>query len=224
MRAPQDEVPVVLPLAAVLAQTEHVALVLTDVRVHREGVELGVDRMLRRGELDDEAWWAIEPRFSGHFRGGPMPSVVAPLRFGLELADGTRVVDEGVPHFRPPAEDLPHDAFTVARTGGGGGGGEEFRAMRDGLWLYPVPPAGPIALVLRWPDLGIAETRFEIAAQDWPSLASQARPVWPDSPSPGSGLSGRGWAVMLPSDSPEAEPDGPSPAATPEPEPRDSTS
>jgi len=50
----------------------------------------------------------------------------------------------------------------VLRAGGGAGGAGNWR---QSYWLWPLPPAGPLAFVCEWPAAGIPVTRHEIDAR-----------------------------------------------------------
>lgn len=56
---------------------------------------------------------------------------------------------------------------------GGGGGDERRHSGSSRLWLWPLPPPGPIDLVAEWRQRGIAESR--IALDGGPLLAGVAR-------------------------------------------------
>jgi len=98
------------------------------------------------------------------------------LRYGVELADGERVFAE--PFFSPSAGPTESQRHVLSRLGGGGGGGGRTYSLTDGLWLWPLPPAGPIVLVVQWPAVGIGEHRVTIDAAQIDALAEQAHPLW----------------------------------------------
>ena len=43
---------------------------------------------------------------------------------------------------------------------GGAGGGPQGYSSTDRLWLWPLPPEGPIEFVMQWPALGVEELRY----------------------------------------------------------------
>lgn len=176
---PEDDLPVLLPASEVLAVTEHVAIVLVGAFVHREGVELRVERRLRRLGLSHRDWQDLAARFAEH---GPLGEASEPaerLRYGVVLGEGERVLDGspfvpgGDPWVRPTGHSL-------ARTGGSGGGSEHRYSFSDGLWLWPLPPDGPIELVLQWPALGVAETRAVLDGSSIRGLAARSTALWPE--------------------------------------------
>lgn len=176
---PGDELPVLLPVGEILAATEHVSIALIGALVHREGVELRVERRLRRHGLPLRAWNDLVGRFTEHGMFGPPEDPAARLRFGLVLGDGEQVLD-GSP-FVPGADpSTPPERHSLTRNGGGGGGGGSSYSGSDALWLWPLPPEGPVELVMQWPALGIDETRAVLDGSSIRELAQRAAPLWPD--------------------------------------------
>ena len=174
--APEDELPAMLPVAELLAVTDHAAVVLAGVAVYSGGVEFRIEGHLRRGDLSAEDWRALcEALIEHHPYGGDRS---ARLRLGVELGDGEQVLAD-----RPFSWDIDPDAepqgHVLTRTGGGGGGGGRTYTYTDRLWLWPLPPAGALDLVLQWPAIGIGETRLSLPAAEILDAARRARPFWP---------------------------------------------
>jgi hypothetical protein len=162
---PDNELPVGVPVAALLARTDDVAVALVGAQVYSSGVSLDVVVSARSVTED-----LHEHVFGGRRGRG--------LLLGVEFADGRRGTLHG-------------DAGDVLLTSRGGGGGG--RSVQQGFWLHPVPPAGPLSVVVLAPGLGLAETRTELdgtllaAAVDdvvelWPWVPEEAEPgqVEPD--------------------------------------------
>lgn len=176
-QAPEDELPVLLPVSKVLAVTDRVAIALVGVVVHSDGVLLKVERRLRRNGLPQSEWNELSGAFMEHTYGG-RADIEGRLRFGVVLADGEKVLADAFffGGIDPMAE--PEGHVLGRRQQGGGGGGSTY-ASADHLWLWPLPPAGPIELVMQWPALGIDETRVTFDASPVAELAARARPYWP---------------------------------------------
>lgn len=167
----EDELPALLPVSEVLAVTDNVAVALVGAHVHSDGVELLLERRMRRGDLSAEEWNRLTGVFFGHNHG--MPDI-GPLRYGLALGDGQRVLEGGAFGF---SEDEPANP-TIARTRGSGGGDQWSFSGSDGLWLWPLPPEGPIELVMQWPGMDIPESRVILDAAPILELAPHVRPLW----------------------------------------------
>ena len=178
-QAPEDELPVLLPTSELLAVTDHVAIALVGVAVHREGVQFRVERRLRRNGIALAEWNELCGMFLEHMSfGGPVDRA-GRLRFGVVLADGEKVIADALSFFGGGDPMVEPDGHTLARREQGGGGGGSMYASGDHLWLWPLPPAGPIELVTQWPAVGIGETRVVIDASGVAELAAQVRPYWP---------------------------------------------
>ncbi len=104
------------------------------------------------------------------------------LRFGIELSDGAKAtVFDGYRYFG--TEEQPSGPVLMQRGGTGG-----MRSFELGLWVWPLPPPGPLAFVCEWPAEDIPLTRFEIDANEIRASAARAEQLWPD----GSVIGG-GW-------------------------------
>jgi hypothetical protein len=170
---PADEVPRLYPVAELLASTDHVAIALIGAHVYSDGVELQIERRLRRRDLPRQEWMQLSGVFMEHWHGKSADR----LRYGLALSTGERVI-EG-PRFFAADRTTPPAGSSLVRTGGGGGGGGHEFAAHDGLWLWPIPPAGPIELVVQWPAMDIAQTHTFLDATTFAELAGDARRFWP---------------------------------------------
>lgn len=172
---PANELGVPVPLRVLLARTDDVALALLDVAAFSTGLEFRMEVRLRtHDELIDPFGMRMH-----HQRRGveELPDEV--LRFGFELADGRRVTNIG--HF-PGFEDRPEGPILIQRGGGGGG-----RSWSFGYWLWPLPPAGTLTVVVEWPSRAIELTRVELDAESLLAAAAQSEQLWPGSEPAGGG-------------------------------------
>lgn len=176
--APEDELPALFPVSEVLAKTDHVAILLVGAYVHRVGVELRIERRLRRNGLPAREWNELCATFMEHWPMGSGADPQGRLRFGVVLGDGERVLADDSP-FRgggdPSVEPQGH--ILIRKHGGGGGGGSTYTAT-DGLWLWPAPPTGTLELVMQWPALGFDERRTILDATRLVSLISRVQSIW----------------------------------------------
>jgi hypothetical protein len=164
---PENELGEAVPLRVVLVRRDDLALAVTDVVAYRTGCALRV--VLRRRAPAD----GPDPFYAVHHapRRGGLPD--EQLRFGVELADGRRATNVGGPGFgREPG---PRDAVLVPRGGGGGG-----RSWDQSFWLWPLPPPGPLALVVEWPSEGVELTRVEVDAAPILEAAARSERLWDD--------------------------------------------
>lgn len=178
-QAPEDELPALLPVSELLAVTDRVAIALVGVAVHREGVMFRVERRLRRNGLPLREWNELCGAFMEHMPFGDRVDVAGRLRFGVVLADGEKVVADPFPFFGGADPTVEPEGYVLSRRQQGGGGGGGTYSSADQLWLWPLPPSGPIELVMQWPALGIDETRVTVDVGSVAELAARARPFWP---------------------------------------------
>jgi hypothetical protein len=100
------------------------------------------------------------------------------LRVGVQFADG-RVATNISGH------DRRVDGPVIWSLGGGGRGhrGVAESHFRQGYWVSPLPPPGPVAVVCEWPALEIPVSRQQLDAQLILDAADRARAMFPDGPS-----------------------------------------
>jgi hypothetical protein len=157
----------------VLARTEKLALAVWGMAAFPTGITFSLATVLRESvrdvDLDSDMplyrYW--RRRRSG--QGDALPDDV--LRFGVQMADGTKATNLFIPVSSP--EDLPTGPVLMQR---GGGGGE--RGWRQGWWLWPLPPEGPLTFVCEWPARGIPITTHEIDAGPIRQAATEAWAIW----------------------------------------------
>ena len=99
------------------------------------------------------------------------------LRFRVQFADGTQAAQDdeaGLRSGRGPT--LFVRGFESSS--GGPDGGEDIRMT---LWIWPLPPPGPVTLACSWPSRGLDEAAVILDAAAVRAAASQAQPFWPSS-------------------------------------------
>ncbi|MGY1777364.1 hypothetical protein ACI8AV_15995 [Geodermatophilus sp. SYSU D00804] len=157
--APQNELPVALPQNVLLARTDDAVVALLGMQVYSTGLAFDLGVRIRPGSLSGaelhEVLW----------RPG-----VPPLLLGLELADGTRVDNVGE----------PGQGGDVVLTQGSGSGSEN--SVDHSWWLSPPPPAGPLTVVVRCPELGVPETSTVLDGTAIREAADRAVTLWPWEP------------------------------------------
>lgn len=170
-RPPEDEVPVLVPLAERIAVTPQLAVLLVCARVYSDGVEFRVERRFRRGDLSERDWQLAQWGFHGPLGMGDPGR----LRYGVGLGDGRKVLMDG-PGAGSPFGDPPDGSLT--QSDGSGSGSERFYRTEDGLWLWPLPPEGPLELVMEWPAQDIPESRVVLDGGRLREAAAGAIRLW----------------------------------------------
>jgi hypothetical protein len=158
------------PIDATIAVNENVAIIVAAVRVYSNGVEFVIDRRIRRGRASSQEWREMQSKIHDRFvRLHPER-----LRYGVLLGDGQQVI-VGSP---PRVHGVVPEKHTLNRTSGGSTGSEDFYRADDAMWLWPLPPEGPVEVVVQWPAFDVPESRVVLDSVPLRELASQARPVW----------------------------------------------
>lgn len=170
--APRGTLPGVVALERVLARTEVAAVCVTRLGAYPTGFEVELVTVSRSTADDLDPLLFGPPRRRRGSEAEGLPDEM--LRFGVQFADGSKATNVG--------GDPPYDA-AVAPTGpvivpgGGGGGGGSWH---QSLWVWPLPPPGPLLLVCEWPAAGIPLTRSEIDARLIIDASERAQVVFSD--------------------------------------------
>jgi hypothetical protein len=91
-------------------------------------------------------------------------------RFGIGFADGRRAVADRMGSH----EGRPDIALTSH------GSSASDRRWTGRMWLWPVPPPGPLTFAFAWAEQGVQETTVEVDAATLAEAAGRARELWPD--------------------------------------------
>jgi hypothetical protein len=142
-----------VPLRLVLARTPQHLVTIGSVEALPHGVLLHLRILSRISEVDG------------------VPGGDDSYRFGVGFADGrkwqTGMAD---PRIYDPG---PDDVVVVAR--GGGGSSNHLRAE---LWLWPLPPPGPLTFAFEWERAGIGESLVTIDGGALHAAAAEAEQLW----------------------------------------------
>jgi len=167
---PEAAIGGVAPGELLLARSDDAAVAVSGFRAYPNGFEMTLSVLLRR----EDRWG--HGRVFHHLHERPEPDAELPaefLRFGVLFADGTSATNLGERHLPPEARVT---APLLMQQGGGGGG----RRFDLRFWVWPLPPAGPMTLVVEWPWKGIAESRAEIDTQPIRDAAARTIQVFPE--------------------------------------------
>jgi hypothetical protein len=173
---PVDVVPGVVPVELILARTSQRAIGLSGIRAYPTGFGCTLHLRLREDIPGEQSnFGAFNMFYEGVDPAGEFADYY--LRFGVGFADGRKATnlvqrhdfDEG------PAPDPP--TLRLIRWEG-----YDRLAWEVDVWIYGLPPPGPLAFVCEWPARGIPESRVEIDAGPVLEAARRAVPIWPDPP------------------------------------------
>jgi hypothetical protein len=173
---PADVVPGIVPVELILARTPQRAIGLSGIRAYPTGFGCTLHLRLREDIPGEQSNFGVFNMFGdGVDPAGEFADYY--LRFGVGFADGRKAtnldhrrdLDEG------PAPDPP--TLWIIRWEG-----YDRLAWEVDVWVYGLPPTGPLAFVVEWPARGIRESRVEIDAGLVLEAARRAVPIWPDPP------------------------------------------
>lgn len=175
----------VVALELLAAHSEKAAVWIEAATAYPSGVEFEIEvrwrpevfEIVQRG-----APWHYQPSLESE-----LPDAL--FRAGFELADGSKVTTlaTGLSAPAPVAiegqvDQEPGGPVLMPRGGSGGG-----QSWSHGLWLWPLPPEGPLTFVCEWPALGIALARAEIETARIHDAAGRSKTLWEDTRPPLSG-------------------------------------
>jgi hypothetical protein len=155
---PADLVPGIVPVELILARTPQRAIGLSGIRAYPTGFGCTLHLRLREDIPGEQSNFGVFNMFGdGVDPAGEFADYY--LRFGVGFADGRKATnlvqrhdfDEG------PAPDPP--TLWLVRWEG-----YDRLAWEVDVWVYGLPPPGPLAFVCRWPAGGVAASGVEIDA------------------------------------------------------------
>jgi hypothetical protein len=165
---PENELGVAVPVRRVLYRTDDLAIALLGVVAYSNGIELQV--VMRRRHLAEDPDPMLFHMRRRHNQTGELAPEV--LRFGVEYPDGRKATNLGNPF--PFGEEEPAGPILMEHGGGGGG-----RSWNFGYWLWPLPPTGPLRVVIEWPIAGIPLTDTELDGAVIAAAAASVDVLWP---------------------------------------------
>ena len=120
----------------------------------------------------------VEVEAEAHGRGaqhGPGDLAGDPqLRFRLFLADGREAVQDDDAGLRNGLGPM----LSVTGSEGSSGGPDDDAHVRMSLWIWPLPPPGPVTMTCSWPDRGLHDARLVLDGDAIRAAAGQAVPFW----------------------------------------------
>jgi hypothetical protein len=163
---PEDELGGPADVHVVLAHAPDFALALLNVVAYSTGFAFDLALRTKPGSRRETAtlWQQMRPP-PGREHWGDDTDARTELRLGFEFADGRRATRFA---YAPDGEPI-----TLA-PGGGGGGDHAFMHR----YHLPLPPPGPLLLVVEWPRAGIELTTHELDAAPILEAAARSRRFW----------------------------------------------
>ncbi|WP_194910919.1 hypothetical protein [Catenulispora rubra] len=180
---PDAALPAEMAENAIIVREEGLAIAIGGLSVYPNGFDFSL-HIRSRSDGDQ-----IDPyghrRRRDYLRNTVRPDPGDPeqnLRVGVQFADGRRAASNQ--SLRPLTPDQDVDPDEVVLLGGHGGGGG--RAYDLTYWIHPLPPEGPVTIVISWLAQGITEVRHDFDGAAILAAAEKAVQLWDDEPP-------RGW-------------------------------
>jgi hypothetical protein len=154
-------VPAILPWSRPLGRSERTVVALRSINVWPEAITLQIsvyalDNLIKDGR--------------GLVDHSHQPDRNA-LLIGVLFADGSRASSDTISMPSPTRPDHP-----VLRADSGSGSSFHFR---HNVFVWPLPPEGPMNVVIQWLDRGITESFTELDGSAIRAVSVKAREIWP---------------------------------------------
>jgi len=173
---PSLVVPRYLPTDLVLAVNDERAVVIHGIACYPNGFAFQLEAV-SPFEYERDGQPVFEPSplslFQHHGRFSLEDIPDSELRFGIEYSNGGRITTLDLAsgfYGKDPESDAPR----MLSPGGSGGAG----SWRHELWVWPLPPEGPVTFACEWPAYGIPETKKKLDGERFRAAAAQARPLF----------------------------------------------
>ena len=169
-RPSEGTLPALLPVGEIVHQGEVVAIELECLRVYPNGFAIDVVILLNP-HLDFASSHPL-------LLGGPGMDMARRVpRVGVRFADGRTAGREAALLGPPevPKDDDGIPTVPVLRFLGGGGGS---RGYHLSLWVFPLPPEGPLEVHIALPDSDVPESTVVVDGALVRAAAERARVIW----------------------------------------------
>ena len=148
----------------VIERSGALVVAVRQVLAYPAGVEVGVGAHARGsagGTAPDAADLPGEP----------------PLRFRVRFADGHEAAQDNEAGLRGGRGPM----LTVCGSQASSGDPGNREDVRLALWIWPLPPPGPVTVRCSWPGRGLDDAGLVLDGNQIRSAAGRAQPFWPES-------------------------------------------
>jgi hypothetical protein len=173
---PDNELPAGVGLTVVLGRNDDAAVGITHVEAFSSGFRFTLAVRMRqpRPYLAQGGLFML---VSSHVRPGVEIPLEDRLLLGIEYADGRRASNiEDIRMSGPTA--VPDEQLILVPEGGGG----DENSVDQAYWVAPLPPDGPVTIVLAWPGFGMPESRTDLDGAAIRAAAGRSHTLWPRQP------------------------------------------
>lgn len=179
MAPPENELPASASTSVLLNRTDDAAVGITQLEVFSTGFRFTLAVRVRRAR-PEFAVGGLFMLLSPH----PQPGIEIPLAnrllLGIEYPDGRRASTLEVPGGEGAGAMTGNQPLVLVTQGGGGGE----LSVDQTFWVAPLPPEGPVAVILTWPSFGMDESRTILDGAAIRAAASRSTLLWPPQAAP----------------------------------------
>lgn len=173
MSPPDNEFPAGIGRTILLGRSDDAAIGLTHIEAFSTGFRFTLAVRVRQ----------MRPELASgglHMRISPIHSGIAiavedRLLLGIEYPDGHRASTLGDMRRHGPGAIPDSEQLVLVEQGGGGGQ----QSVDQNYWVTPLPPAGPVDVILAWAGFGIPECRTALDGAAIRAAASRSKILWP---------------------------------------------
>jgi hypothetical protein len=156
-------VPGVVPVELLVARTDTHAVLVDGLLVYPTGFDFDLAVRRRPGRprrhRDHDHIWSDD------------------LRLEVRFADGRTADNDPRRWPRPSGDQAPDPPLLFQSSGGGSGSADGWQFH---LWLWSLPPPGPVTFACQWPTQQLPPSQAELDAGLVLEAAARAQTLWPD--------------------------------------------
>lgn len=176
---PVAALPSVMAENAIIVRDDRLAISIGGLSAYPNGFEFSIHIRLREPEdMVDPFGHRRRRDYARDTGGGKAEAPEQDLRVGVLFADGRRAASNQQRRHRQLDREPDFDTLVMLPGHGGGGG----TSWDMGYWIHPLPPEGPLTIVVSWLAQDITEVRHEIDGAKIRAAADQAIRLWPEQP------------------------------------------
>jgi hypothetical protein len=177
MSPPDHEFPAGVGPYVLLGHTDDAAVGLTRLEAFSTGFQFTLAVRVRQPR-PEFARGGLYRLISSHVHPGVEVRPEDRLLLGIEYSDGRRASTLSDMRMHGPGAMTDRDLLVLVQHGGGGGE----LSVDQPYWVAPLPPEGPVTVVLAWPGFGIPESRTTLDGATIRAAASHSQTLWPPQP------------------------------------------
>lgn len=177
MSPPEYEFPAAVGLTVLLGRTDDAAVGLTHLEAFSTGFRVTLAVRVRQPRAQF-ARGGLHMLVSSHVHPGIDVRLEDRLLLGIEYPDGRRASTLTDMRMQGPGAMTDGDHLVLVQQNGGGGD----HSVDQSYWVAPLPPDGPVTVVVAWPGFGIPESRTTLDGAVIRAAASHSQRLWAPQP------------------------------------------